>query len=177
MTKEPIMIDDVNVAGCKDFFESECFAGEKFRWCKDNKDCYYKKLKRLENEYEGFAAKYTDMEIALKAKEQECEILNNTITYLEYIQEELLTKIDQLKKNNEELRKFHNYWSKVEQKNLKLSTQNETYKQALQEIKEIANKNEVCPYVISHHCDKYDCKRKEHCEIAQILQKCEVIDE
>lgn len=55
--------------------------------------------------------------------------------------------------------------------------QAEKYKQVLQEIKEIANKNEVCPYVISHHCDKYDCKRKEHCEIAQILQKISEVED
>ena len=82
MTKEPIMINDVDVSECE-FFSSGLgyctiglLADDGTHICECEQNCYYKQLKRLENEYEGFAAKYTDMEIALKNKEEEYDELN-----------------------------------------------------------------------------------------------------
>lgn len=76
MTEEPITIDGINVTECKDFFESECFNGEKFRWCKDNSNCYYKQLKR---------------------KEEECEMLKSEIMQIDTYLEADKETIDQLK--------------------------------------------------------------------------------
>lgn len=55
---EEIIIDGVNVAGCGYFCEDECNIcgmgtdGEDTfcKYCKDNPNCYYKQLKRLEQE-------------------------------------------------------------------------------------------------------------------------------
>ena len=194
MTKEPIIVDCEyctvrgNENKCKALqIETHTCLGITAK----NKCPIYKlkqQFKRLENEYEGFAVKYTDMEIALKRKEQECEFwekeLDRTHLLMLEKQDELVKEIlknDQLEAEKKELKTCYNNNLKVlrheEKVNNNLTDRVMKAEQALQEIKEIANKNEVCPYVISHHCDKYDCKRKEHCEIAQILQKCEVIEE
>ena len=205
MTK--IIIDGVDVSECRfynygegynsdteEFFEGacECITAhneygefEYFGVCKGS-DCYYKQLKRKEQECEKLRFPMKDTNYALLTKEE-------------------FEQLDQLKSENEELTRYkslfektRNLWNEArihsyklldEIKDLKDSLkrticQSECYKhkeaeklkQALLEIKEIANKNEVCPYHISHHCYKYDCKSKEHCEIAQILQKCEVLD-
>lgn len=94
MTKEPIMIDDVDVYKCKNAKRSifgidmECRLGGD---CSQNPNCHFKQLKRLENEQEGFAVKYTDLEIALKRKEEECERLK---WYLKEIRLEELNSSD-----------------------------------------------------------------------------------
>lgn len=118
MTKEPIMIDDVDVSECDFYIDSKnlefnCKQTPQSYFCKNQPNCYYKQLKR---------------------KEQECEELNNIITSLENTKEELLTKIDQRKEEHIiftlETRKLVAYYSsKLEQ-----------LKQALQEIKDYCNK-------------------------------------
>lgn len=98
MTKEPIMIDDVDVSECEyaepSYTTPKCAIND---WIHcDGHDCHYKQLirkeqeceewarkyKQLENEYEGFAVKYTDMEIALKRKMEECEEKDKNIKFL-----------------------------------------------------------------------------------------------
>ncbi len=83
-------------------------------------DCYYKQLKRkeeqlkrYENEYEGFAVKYTDMEIALKRKMEECDKLKKEIDITNCANIELslelkkyqnaIDKIDEIADNNCEI--------------------------------------------------------------------------
>ena len=114
MTKEPIMIDGVDVSECE-FFSSGLgyctiglLANDGTHICECEQNCYYKKLKRLENEYEGFAAKYTDMEITLKTKEEECEKKDKDIKFL-------LEKLDLA---NNRIQDCEIYWEK-EKKNLK----------------------------------------------------------
>lgn len=129
MTNKEIIIDGVNVAECKCFYINashpelqQCINPYCKDLCEENPNCYFKQLKR---------------------KEQECE----------------------------ELRKFQKYWSKVEQKNLKLSTQNEIYKQALSEIKQITEKlkTDICSYCSYKGTDS--CDPTDTDELEQILQK------
>ena len=104
MTKEPIMIDDVDVSGCQFFIDEYiedfpddggvricnfcCIAqGE----CETNKDCHYKQLKRKEEECEelredikdiadlldldtGEEYNFGNIEMAVKDLMQECEV-------------------------------------------------------------------------------------------------------
>ena len=72
------IIDGVDVSGCEyclKMLEHRCTIQHDTNkyLCEENPNCYYKQLKRYENEYEGFAVKYTDMEIALKRKTEELE--------------------------------------------------------------------------------------------------------
>ena len=81
MTDKQIIVDDVDVSKCCYFENNKCLWQKRYcesancPECEKIDNCYYKQLKRLENEYEGFAVKYTDMEIALHNKERECERL------------------------------------------------------------------------------------------------------
>ena len=99
MTDKQIIIDGVDVNDChnRTFYKNDegdvqckCYRFEDadsdtllFGICKQHPHCYYKQL---------------------KAKEQECEELNKTITNLENIRDEFSTKLDQLKAENEELK-------------------------------------------------------------------------
>lgn len=88
-----IIIDDVDVSGCCQYMprymedydiDTLDYCRHHFKPCKDVdvKYCYYKQLKR---------------------EEQECEELKNTITNLENIRDKFSAKLDQLKAKNEEL--------------------------------------------------------------------------
>lgn len=154
MTKEPIIINDVDVSGCECIIEdyqrannfkgryehikNVCELGERGAeyynlFCKDNPNCYYKQLKR---------------------KEQECEIL----------------KID----NKEQKRQL-----RVRANILKLTNEkNNELKQALTEIKKIAEI--ACCNQPTSTCEEFknceECGRESDAKVVkQILQKCEVI--
>lgn len=211
MTKEPIMIDGVDVSGCENYGETmaktrNCILYDKYlRPCKGG-NCYYKnwqrkeqQLKDFENEYEGFAVKYTDMEMALKRKMEECEewkskYYNSTTE----VKADLIKQLDQLKAENEELKtEFDKFEEQIKLQgnfidSFLLATKNsewrnksiledeadaiiekvesdyvqlENYKQALQEIKEIAEKG----FKLSQ------CNCGSKADLEYILQKCEVL--
>lgn len=135
MTKEPIMIDDVNVSECEEHYLNKYNE----HMCCDYKtsDCSHCKPKQKQCYF------YVEsIENKLKHKEQECEEL----------------KI----KNKEQKRQLR----------VRASILN-TYKQALQKIKQIAEdecKNCTVKLLLE---DEINCKR---CYKTKILQKCEVID-
>ena len=171
MTKEPIMIDDVDVAECKFFDEwKHCELCEKFAEkenrhllieadlrCKEQGDCYYKQLKR---------------------KEQECESLKDTIKLQNEMQKEVCEEknkeLDQLKTENKKLKELLN--TRIEDlcdscgASSMMPMPCKVYEQALQEIKEIiTNSFDSC----------YVCNSKDSCEKClqgEILQKCEVLN-
>ena len=180
MTKKEIIIDKVNVNECKDFFENECFNGEKFRWCKDNKDCYFKQLKRKEEECERLSSLIRETKIYSNVC---CECRDEILTYsticgrTNYTQIEIeerslkkiIQQLDQLKAENEKYRElatsfeadFFNALSDKENAYLKLLIK------ALREIKEIAKQN------VGYFPNGEIFARPE---IEKILQKCEVVD-
>ena len=82
MTKEPIMINDVDVSGCEFYINSKnlefnCKQTPQSYFCKNQPNCYYKQLKR---------------------KEEECEELRDELEWVHGIK-------DQLKVENEEFKK------------------------------------------------------------------------
>lgn len=197
--KDRKIIDGVNVTKCE-FFKPKyrhnlCTAYETDEYaafCESKPNCFFKQLERLNNEYEGFAVKYTDMEMALKCKEEELEILKASYktllaeqteikkylgishkTILERLEE--LTdfrdadreQLDQLKAENEHLAEKEEEARHYLEEAYKL-------KQILQEIKEIcklAPKQTTC-----ERCHTFGFP-PEHELIRLILQKCEVIDD
>ena len=128
MTDKQI-IDGVDVSGC-DFYDKNkkycltlkmdttgfknpsCFSGDFQKciqdskvcpntFCDNNPNCYYKQLKRKEQ-------RIVELNKTIKAKEQECEELkkeNYEITEEVSIDRDLFAEIDQLKAENDELRK------------------------------------------------------------------------
>ena len=105
MTDKQIIIDGVDVSGCK-----YCLKMTKYRCaiqrdvykclCKENPNCYYKQLKRKEEEFrnicKAFDIEYViDKETGslidrcnkLNKKEQECEELKQTLTKIKDIAE------------------------------------------------------------------------------------------
>ena len=99
------------------------------------------------------------------------DIENNPERHLEETAE-LLQQLDQLKKENKELKEKVN--SYICSTNCYKHKENDKYRQALQEIKEIAEdecKNCTVKLLLE---DEINCKR---CYKTKILQKCEVLNE
>lgn len=133
MTDKQIIIDGVDVSGCKHYKNRTCIAdycltdmpfGE--AKCELNPNCHYKQLKR---------------------KEQECERLKNERTV------DLVKQLDQLKAENAEL-KVQNI--KYMNGNISYQLKNSLYKQTLTEIKEIAEPYQKDIDKICGNCRRYD---------------------
>ena len=61
-----------------------CTLDNKFCDCLRDTDCYFKELKKLENEFEGHIEQVTDLEVKLYDKEQECERLKKFLNEIRY---------------------------------------------------------------------------------------------
>ena len=153
MTKEPIVIDDVDVAECENLYTTNLPIGnDKIKCglhqgigktCNDYPNCYYKQLKR---------------------KEQECEELKDEIVNRNEKIEELRFSVSDLANRLCDL-------------NAEKSFRIVDLEQTITEIKEIAE--EIL--IECNHCDQYSCSGcpdENKDELAeQILQKVnEVLD-
>ena len=148
MTEE-IIIDGVNVAGCGYFCETDkecsiCGMGtdgeDTFcRDCKDNSNCYYKQLKRLEEKYNTLVNKFFNSETdKTRLKQENFELkeslkvfnrpdVNRVLTLYKVGDIDLLEKkCDRLEQENKELLEARNHFMGV---NLK-------YFNALEEIRD-----------------------------------------
>lgn len=96
MTNKQIIIDGVDVSGCKNsrYYDNICHCDLCYteKTCKDFKNCYYKQLKRKEREYEELERQFEIM----KKDMLECTACRATST--------LKKQLDQLKAENDELK-------------------------------------------------------------------------
>lgn len=194
MTKEPIMIDDVDVSGCP-FYEyqteqdlqmrypnsGDCeigLAGYLFdfspiqeqleKHCIDNPNCHFKQLKRKEQEYNRLSNLITS------TKNYEITCLNCKDAILTFPTISGRTKFSQIEVEESSLKKIIEQFDQLkaellaqEAETLKAGEIINNYKQALQEIKEIITKSCI-------NVDENDYIHLSH--VKQILQKCEVFD-
>ena len=148
MTDKSIIIDGVDVSGCKKYeheivrcnatLKNMCFCGGR---CTDKKntDCYFKQLKRKEQECEELKKDLTDLSKIIDCK-------NGTIlTFKE--------QLDQLNAENEKL------------------------KQTLAEIKEICNSVENIENINSLYDAKLSGMYLQANKILQKISECEVRDD
>ena len=87
VVKNEILIDGVNVAGCEFFLQDEKYScdlsfinQEELCKCNDVQDCYYKQLKRLEQENKELKEKITSLEREIRQKKM--TIMMNNDHYL-----------------------------------------------------------------------------------------------
>lgn len=185
MTKKPIMIDGVDVSGCRhfnygegynqeteEFVEGACECitahdgyGEFMYYgiCKGC-DCYYKQLKRKEEENDQLKAEKETLEKDLAGFDAILETFK--AQYKELKAEKINIENDFAVEIQARLFHTHKHLEYLELSNL--------YEQALQEIKEmckLAPKQTTCD-----RCHTFGFP-PEHELIKLILQKCEVIDE
>ena len=154
MTDKQIIIDGVDVHWCEHYTGNIGYLTDK-NWtcrakiqgakCEDWSNCYFKRWQRKEQECEELKAKFQDMkksrDIALKEYNEEFEYKRQiTVEHLEQ-KKELLKQLDQLKTENEELKKqnnqFDNGINEQFSKIIELEGRNNFLKQILTEIKEI----------------------------------------
>ena len=165
--KEQIMIDGVDVSGCKHYkINGKCRIphyqqGIKYVNCNCNEwDCYFKqfqkeKFENLNNRQmveraENLIYENSELIKNLKEKEQECEQKQKII--------------EELKKQLETSEKWR---IKAESLNEKLNLENTCYRKALEEIEEIVN--ETC---IDSQSDCKSCNFScEHKDILDIINK------
>lgn len=222
MTKEPIMINDVDVSECKHIIDYDppewqgtwggaihkgackIYSGD----CKCNPNCYYKQLKRKEQECERLKKKlnpklknahcayFVGQTGLCKAKEfTRCNPVNCKLYTIDELSTivDLQEQLDQLKGKMTAQEIDESIYIKQLEKTInKIRTERdelqaklddvlivnyeaiaERYKQALQEIKEIAKtlKKDICSYCDSKDTDR--CDQTDIDELEQILQKCE----
>ena len=169
MTDKQI-IDDVDVSGCDFYIDSKnlefnCKQTPQSYFCKNQPNCYYKQLKRKEQECERWKkANDEKNELLIKLG---CPTKATAKRKVFCLQEQL----DQLKAENDLYKNAH----KTEQ------DRRRSYENALTEIKEIAEIEIECKtYEIENDCfNETRCKAlNEHIDFTkQILQKiseCEV---
>ena len=191
MTNEQIIIDGVDVSGCMYFDYDEGYNQETEEFVKGACKCITAHDSYGEFMYYGICKDRNCYYKQLKRKEQECEELKEQLTILNdedvvvEITVEQFEEYKKLKAENEELKRQ----IKVKGNILKLTNeakneyldQNNKLKQALQEIKEIANiclNQDVCAfckysdncYIEDEEIPTYDvCKL-----ILQKIKECEV---
>ena len=195
-----IIIDGVNVAECGAYKDSHCIDKTSIMFCDTNlcsnyPYCYYKQLKRLEQENE--ALKQTENEAKeiiaeLKTENEELEKENSLIGYnltlkekeneelrqvrkdLPDIQSPYVVLYRQIKQENEELKEDLKTRTmcitcEKELQNCNLRIENEKLKQALEEIREIAKMDcGDCQYSQDCNCNFQEC---EEYKIDDILKK------
>ena len=148
MDKEQIMIDGVNVGGCKylntfsdcDGYHYYCDLADdiKNEYCEYYKDCYFKQLAR---------------------KTQECEeLISEKDFYLQKI-EVLDQECEELKK---QLETSEEWRIKAEGLNEKLELKNTRYRKALEEIEKIAQ-NGLRPICYKSNCSCCRCYDGDDC--------------
>ena len=163
MTNKQIRIHDVDVSGCSWYTQGAtgmiCADWHISNDCSKNPNCYYKQLKRKEQECEELK------KIIDEAKNSKLDLKSFLVG--EAVQNEYEQQLDQLKADNKELKRknarkrtglkkkqLHITQLKVDNEELKTKIeslicsencykykQTEKYKKALQEIKEIATEN------------------------------------
>lgn len=77
MTKEPIMIDDIDVSECEFYWQEEglCNNGNLSSNCQENKDCIYKRYIRKEQECEELRGGQRDLNKVIKELKEQCDQL------------------------------------------------------------------------------------------------------
>jgi hypothetical protein len=157
MTDKQIIIEKGNQK-CIFYNDDICRKGDRTRDCLNCARVEYHSLYKLNWENQE------RLESQLEAKEQECEELRKqwefSVTHKIILEKDYKAELDQLKAENEELKNFHINLVGVKECEIKELVK---YKQALTEIKEIAEKD------FSHTCWLTYEK-----QLRQILQKCEV---
>lgn len=194
MTKKPIMIDDVDVYECEHLREefTEFYLNDPdidyinyccayTNECKKYSDCYYKQLKRKEEECERLKKLYE--EVCSENLKEIYEMIKKNDLWrgiVNVVNEKLEEQLDQLKAENDELKEDYatakSMYDLCQSDFMKLEKIKDKYKQALQDIKKITVtlKADICSYCDSKDTDR--CEQTDIDELEQILQKCEVID-
>jgi predicted RNase H-like nuclease (RuvC/YqgF family) len=191
MTDKQIIIDGVDVSKCSYFQQEDdeytCGAEEcngAIVACRACDNCYYKQLKRSEAQCEAMFVSHTDLEKKYKRKEQECEELKDLAAHngrvcntrldkideLEHDINELNGQLDQLKAENEELKKCYKNNSALlyfeETNTTKLVNKVMKLEKTLTEIKEIAR-------VGAFYWKHYKEESKRYNEILQKISEVE----
>ena len=141
---EAVIIDGVNVAKCEFFDNYECNIYVNEYWepqdntkdmCKWHENCYYKQLKRLEQENKELKEKYSHV----------LELAKTNADSNEYCLQELEKKYEELK---EELKSYKHpdvvtlltNWrtGELDRIHNKIANERDTYRSALEEIQQIA---------------------------------------
>lgn len=143
MTDKQIIIDGIDVSGCE-HYDEVCLGNHHYKWCKDNDNCYYKQLKRKEQECEADkmeAEEGYEINVELKAKN---EILEKDKANLAVITETLKVQFKKLKQTLAEIKEIAE--SEMDSKefmavqymlNGSIDNKNKVLKQILQKINEV----------------------------------------
>lgn len=174
MTDKEIIIDGVNVAGCKYYFYGDC--NIEHDGCTENPNCMYKQLQRKEQElkisqhYNDELTKYI-LEIGelFNITQQPTIMGKNCIEYYAILSSTISNRIKDLQTENEKLKKSSGFWGRT---TARTQDESDRYKQVLKEIQQELRQSLYCE---SQECGCDDYEECLECTKNQILQKCEVL--
>lgn len=137
MTDKQIIIDGVDVTGCKYFnrFRNICHNKNLCCDCEKNQNCHYKQLARKRQERETLASQL-DFEVQKKeCLEQECEALKSESFAMDSLITEQKEEIEELKKELD----LYKTWYRAKHGDVRDTL--ERYRKALDEIEKICKVN------------------------------------
>jgi len=148
MENKKIYVDGVDVSECKYNEKESChiyaYSCDADDFCTGNKNCYYKQLKRLQAKYDNLQVSHSILKTAYLELQEENERLEAELKKYE----------DMAKKGLEEFKDVGGCWGCGIQESLNQAWADcKTYRQALQEIRDIADiiYNTNCNYVAESH--------------------------
>ena len=177
MTDKQIIIDGVDVSGCRYYDDRDGYCdackddidGDSFTKCMYEDDCYYKQLKRKEQECEELKEEkaYTDM--ACEQFEQQLDQLKEQLEAYKMEAEEGKEINAEIKAENEKLKNFHINLVGVKECEIRELAR---YKQVIEKVRELI-KNDYC--FETESCEF--CANIGNCLNKQILQICDEVND
>jgi hypothetical protein len=177
MTDKQIIIDGVDVSGCGELHinQANAIICEITGYlCEDRQNCYYKQLKRKEQECEELKEGYSELTDIVSPYIDDFTGYNEELGGFDIVLcvKELMEQLDQLKAENDNIKETFDGLFKVQ---YKLADNNKKLRQCLTEIKKITEKHAPrcitpCPY------DNYDCEVCFLKDLKEILYKINEVD-
>ncbi|MBQ2395928.1 MAG: hypothetical protein II304_02630 [Bacteroidales bacterium] len=187
MTDKQIMIDGVNVLNCGHYSQFEgktenaCYIMQKtfireeeiskeYCSCETNPNCYYKQLKRKEQECEELVSKGNQLDKKCKQQSWDIGNLGYKIKNQRHEINNRLKQLDQLKMENEELREKCKKYGEINEQETK------DYAELKAENAELKYKAEFYENYNNAHIDKITKLEKTLAEIKKVCNSVENIE-
>ena len=174
MTDKQIIIDNIDVSGCDDYkCDGTCASSAyhlfnydiKYAPCQ-NRNCYYKKLKRKEQEYSELITENENLS-------EENEVLKEINSRLQYMLDDVIEKV--LKDDDQTEYFYTELKEKFTTKLDEIIKENDKFKQTITKIRDIAENRQIFCENCTGGVEEFTCN---DCGYIKILQKIsEVVDE
>ena len=187
------MIDGVDVSGCECFYINashpkrlECINPFCKDFCKDNPNCYYKQLKRKEQECEELTSKCSQLKEENKELHSLIDLIKTDLMKSDMENDDLIVQNDKLEEENEKLEKeikdledLAKFKTKaIRELQQQIDTKEQRHTKKINVASEIQRKLHKARQVLSDIKDITEhCIKQDICTICDNSDKCYIEDE